>query len=191
MAAVPPDRMIFVDPVPDARELFVAELRAVVSLPVSGCSPEEVERDPARMAGALGVCLPYHLEALRSLAPGGHFEVVHLELPEAERQAILALPAGAVVLVVSHASTVLPFATVLGRTLRGDEILVETRLLSDRRGWQRLLPAVDLVLADVLALPVVSRARPKRIHEMRLLSTDVVERLREALEFVVPAPPEE
>jgi pyruvate-formate lyase-activating enzyme len=112
-------------------------------------------------------------------------------LPESERQAILGLPAGAVVLVVSHASTVLPFATVLGRSLRGDEILVETRLLSDRRGWQRLLPAVDLVLADVLAFPALGRARPKRIHEMRLLSASVIEHLREALEFVVPIPAED
>jgi len=191
MAAVPPDRIVFVDPVPDARELFVAELRGIVSLPVGGCSPEEVERDPSLLAGALGVCLPYHLEPLRATAPGAPFEAVHLELPEAERQAIMALPAGATVLVVSHASTVLPFASVLGRTLRGDEILVETRLLSDKRGWRRLLPAADLILADVLAFPMIGRARPRRVREMRLLSAEVVEGLREALEFVVPVPTEE
>jgi DNA-binding transcriptional regulator YhcF (GntR family) len=187
MAAAPPDRIVFVDPVPDALELFVAELRAAIALPVSGSSPEAVERDPARIAGALGVCLPYHVEALRALVPGAPFEALHLELPEADREAILRLPAGAVVLVVSHASTVLPFATVVGQTLRGDEILVETRLLSDGRGWRRLCAGADLVFADVLAFPAVSRARPKRLRELRLLSATAVERLCAALEFVVPA----
>ncbi len=186
MAAAPPDRIVFVDPVPDALELFVAELKGTLSLPVSGSSPEAVERDPSLIAGALGVCLPYHVEALRALLPGAPFEALHLELAEGDRRAIQQLPAGAVVLVVSHASTVLPFATVVGQTLRGDEILVETRLLSDTRGWRRLCPTADLVFADVLAFPAVSRARPKRLTPLRLLSLTAVERLRDALEFVVP-----
>jgi hypothetical protein len=138
------------------------------------------------LAGAVGVCLPYHLEALRALVPGAPIEAVHLVLPEADREAILKLPSGAVVLVVSAASTVLPFATVLGRTLRGDDVLIEARLLSDTRGWKRLSGVADLVFADVLAYPIVSRARPKKLRELRLLHGAATDRLREALEIVAP-----
>jgi DNA-binding transcriptional regulator YhcF (GntR family) len=187
MAAAPPGRVLLVDPVPDARELFVAELASALHVPVSGCSPEDLQREPALLAGALWVCLPYHVEALRALLPGAPFEAVHLELPDAERDAILKLPAGAVVLVVSAASTVLPFATVLGRTLRGDDVLIETRLLADTRGWKRLCAAADLVLADLLAYPLVSRAHPKKIRELRLLSLSAVGKLRDELGIVAPA----
>jgi DNA-binding transcriptional regulator YhcF (GntR family) len=186
MAAAPPERIVLIDPVPDARELFVAELKRAIQLPISGCSPEELEGDPSLLAGALGVCLPYHVEAIRSLAPGAPIEAVHLEPPEADREAIAKLPVGAVVLVVSAASTVLPFATVLGRTLRGDDLLVETRLLSDTRGWKRLCSAADLVFADVLAYPAVARAHPKKLRELRLLSGAAVDRLKEALIYVSP-----
>ena len=49
----------------------------------------------------------------------------------ADRQAVLAAARGQHRAVVSHSPTVLPFASVFLRSLRGDEILVETRLLSD------------------------------------------------------------
>ena len=186
MAAAPPDRLIVVDPVSDARELLVAELRAALRLPVAGCSEEELARDPSLLAGALGVCLPYHVESLRALVPGAPFEAVHLEIAEADRAALRALPAGALVLVVSAASTVLPFATVLGKALRGEDLLVETRLLADAKSWRRVVGAADLVFADVLAFSTVRRACPKRTRELRLLSADAVERIREALTIVAP-----
>ena len=46
---------------------------------------------------------------------------------------------------------------------------METRLLSRRAEWRRLLPAADLVFADALAAPVVREARPRRLRELRLL----------------------
>jgi hypothetical protein len=56
-----------------------------------------------------------------------------LEVADDDRQAIAALPVGSIVLIVSRSPTVLPFASVLMRSLRGDEILVEPRLFSPRR----------------------------------------------------------
>jgi DNA-binding transcriptional regulator YhcF (GntR family) len=186
MAAAPPERVVLVEPIVDARELFVAELRGALHVPVSGCAPKDLARDPSLLSGALGVCLPYYLESLRASLPGAPFESVHLEIEEADRVALCALPAGALVLVVSVASTVPPFATLLGKSLRGDEVLVETRLLKDGQGWKRLIAAADLVFADVVAFPIVSRVRPKRIRELRLLSAAGVERIKDALEIVAP-----
>jgi hypothetical protein len=63
---------------------------------------------------------------------------------------------------------------------------VEVRLLSAAREWRRLAAAADLVLADVLASPAVRAARPRRWREVRMLSPAALDRLREALNVVVP-----
>src|SRR6185436_8495738 len=97
-------------------------------------------------------------------------EVVNLEIQPADRAAILDLPAGAMALVVTHSPTVVPFASILLRSLRGDEVLVEARLSSAVREWSRLLPAADLVFADALAAPAVKRHKPRRFREVRILN---------------------
>ena len=134
------------------------------------------------------VVLPYHLEAVRRVAPGAAVEVVTLEVPAAVRQALEAVPAGSIVLVVSHAPTVLPFASVYLRSLRGDEVLAETRLLSAPREWKRLIKAADLVLADALSLEAVRKAAPRRLREVRVVPEASLARLRQAVTAVVPQP---
>jgi hypothetical protein len=134
------------------------------------------------------VVLPYHLEAVRRVAPGAAVAVVTLEVPAAVRQALEAVPAGSIVLVVSHAPTVLPFASVYLRSLRGDEVLAETRLLSATREWKRLIKAADLVLADALSLEAVRKAAPRRLREVRVLPEASLHNLRQAVTAVVPQP---
>jgi DNA-binding transcriptional regulator YhcF (GntR family) len=188
LRAVPPERVVVIDPAIEMAELVAAELRQ--SLPVGHvghASLDDLARDPGLLTGALALCLPYHVEAVTRLAPDAAVEVLNLEVHAADRQAILRLAAGSVVLVVTHSPTVIPFASVFLRSLRGDETLVEARLLSAAREWRRLLPAADLVFADVLAAPVVRRYKPRRFREVRILNDPVVARLREALTFVVPS----
>src|SRR5687767_8301506 len=133
LAAVPPDRVLVVDPSQQMAELLAHEIGSVLAVPATPCTLDDLGRDPARAAGALTVVLPYHLEAVRRLAPGAAVEVATLEVSAADRQAIQSVPAGSIVLVISHAPTVLPFASVFLRSLRGDEVLEETRLLSAAR----------------------------------------------------------
>jgi DNA-binding transcriptional regulator YhcF (GntR family) len=188
LRAVPPERVVVIDPAIEMAELVAAELRQ--SLPVGHvghASLDDLARDPGLLTGALALCLPYHVEAVTRLAPDAAVEILNLEVHAADRQAILRLAAGSVVLVVTHSPTVIPFASVFLRSLRGDETLVEARLLSAAREWRRLLPAADLVFADVLAAPVVRRYKPRRFREVRILNDPVVARLREALTFVVPS----
>ena len=80
----------------------------------------------------------------------------------------------------------LPFASVLVRSLRGDDVLVESRLLADAHEWQRLLRAADAVFADALAYEAVKKAKPRRLREIRFLPPHGLARLREAPSNVVP-----
>jgi hypothetical protein len=74
--------------------------------------------------------------------------------------AVRALPAGATILVVSGSPILLQIARALAGGLRGDDVLVEARLLSRRPEWRRLLPAADVAFADALAAPrSANRAR--------------------------------
>jgi hypothetical protein len=113
-------------------------------------------------------------------------QVIHLELSSQDRELLDALPAGATVLLVSRSELVLSFAAALIGGLRGDEVLVETRLLSRRAEWRRLVLAADLVVVDVLAADAVRRARPKRLYELRLLSDGALARVRRSLSAIVP-----
>jgi len=112
--------------------------------------------------------------------------VVTLEVPDPDRLAVAALPTGSIVLFLSHSPTVLPFASVFLKSLRGDEILVETRLLAQTREWKRLARVADLVLADALSIADASAVGARRVREVRMVQAAALERLQDALTIVVP-----
>jgi GntR family transcriptional regulator len=184
--AAPPDRVVVADPSREMGELLVHELRLALNRPATAVSTEDVERDPSLLSGSLTLVLPYHVDTVRRLVPGVALEVVNLEVSAADRATILKLPAGSIVLVVSHSPTVLPFASVFIRSLRGDELFVEARLLSAPREWRRLVKAADLVFADALSADTVRRAGARRLHEVRVVPASSLARLREALMVVTP-----
>ena len=186
LAAAPPDRVVVVDPSPEMGELLVHELKHLLRIPATSCTVEDVGRDPTCVAGALTLVLPYHVAAVSALAPEASVEVVTLEVSEPHRAAVAALKAGSIVLFVSHSPTVLPFASVFLRSLRGDEILVETRLLAAVREWKRLVKVADLVFADSLSAPLVRAAGARHLREIRVVQLSSLERLRDALTIVVP-----
>jgi GntR family transcriptional regulator len=186
LAAAPPDRIVIVDPSAEMGELLVHEVKSALKLPATSCALEEIRKDPSRISGALVLTLPYHLETVSHLAPGTAIEPLTLEVAPETRQAIMDLPEGAIVVVVSHSPTVLPFASVFLRSLRGDQIYVETCGLAAGREWKRLVPAADLVCADTLAIGPVRQAKPKRLLEVRLIPDGTVARLRDALMVVAP-----
>lgn len=188
LKASPPTQALVVDPSRAMAELLVCELKLALPsrIALGAASLEDLARNPALLSGALAIVLPYHVERIAQLAPGAAVETVTLHVPDEERKVIRSLPDGAIVLVVSHSPTVLPFATVVLKSLRGDELHVETRLLSATREWKRLAPVADVVFADTLAAQAVARARPRRLREFRVLSPPALERLRDALTLVVP-----
>ena len=186
LAAAPPDRVVVVDPSAEMAELLVHEIGDALGMPATSCSLDAVERDPALLAGALAIVLPYHHAAIRKLAPDAAVKIVNLAFAAEDRRAIERVPAGSIILVVSHSPTVLPFASVLLRSLRGDEVLAETRLLSAPREWKRLVKAADLVLADALSVAAVARAQPRRLREVKFVPQRAIDKLRDAISIVVP-----
>lgn len=186
LAAAPPDRMVVVDPTPEMAELLMHEIRSTVRVPAAFCTPDDVSRDAGLLSGALTLVLPYHEEKIRHIAPGAALEVLTLAVHADDRKAVLALPGGSIVLVVSHSPSLLPFASVFLRSLRGDDVVVEARLLSAPREWRRLVKAADLVLADALSVETVRRAGARHLREIRVVSDAALERLREALTIIAP-----
>jgi GntR family transcriptional regulator len=186
LAAAPPDRVLVVDPTPQMAELLMHEVRETVRVPAAFCTPEDLLRDPGLLAGALALVLPYHEDRVHEIAPGAALEVLTLAVHDEDRQAVLKLPAGSIILVVSHAPSLLPFASVFLRTLRGDDLVVETHLLAATREWKRLVRAADLVLADALAAEPVRKAGARRLREIRVVAEKALERLREALTIIAP-----
>jgi len=191
LAAAPPDRVVVVDPTPEMGELLVHEVRQSLGVAASSCTLTQLARDPQLVSGALALCLPYYAESITRLAPSASIEVVTLHVDDADRQAVMELPQGSIVLFVSHAPPVLPFVSVLLHSLRGDEILGEAKPLSAPREWRRLAGVADVVFADGLSVEAVGRARPKKLKEVRILPPAVLDRLRYSLTVVVPplAPP--
>jgi DNA-binding transcriptional regulator YhcF (GntR family) len=176
-----PGRIVVVDPSPEMGELVAREVRDVLAVPVASCSVKQAEAKPALLSDALVLTLPYHAGTVSRLAPSTAVEVLHLEFSREDQALVQGLPEGATVLVVSHSPTILPFAGVLLRALRGDDVHVEVKLLARGREWKRLLPAADLVLADALAADALRPLRPRRLRAFRVLSEAALSRLKRLL----------
>ncbi len=170
LRAAPAARVVVVDRQAPTAELVALEVRAALGVPASGCTLEQLEQQPDLASGALVLVVPYHAAKVARLSRGAAIQVIHVDASPADRKAILALPAGAMMLVVSRSSNLLKFAVALVGGLRGDEVLVETRLASCRSEWRRLLPAADVVFADLLSAPEVHAASPRRLRELHLLT---------------------
>lgn len=184
LRAAPAERLVVVDPREETLEILVAELKAVLGTPATGCTLEALAREPALASGALLLAFPYHAAKVARLAQGASIETIHAR-PSPENEAVLrGLPDGSCVLVVSLSPIVLKLAESFVSGLRGDEVLVETRLAPRRAEWRRLVAAADVVYADVVAAPDVRRAAPKRLRELHLLGEHDLARIRAAL----PAP---
>ena len=176
LAVNPPQRIVVVEPDPALAELIAAELRATSNATVCAVEPDEVKRNPDVLSGALVLCLPYHVETVRRHAPNAAIEEVNLTIPELALEQIAALSPGSIVLFVSGTPTVLRFASVLLRSLRGDDVVTEVRELAAVSSWQRLVRVADLVITDVLARPAVRSAGPRRLLEVRLTKPTTADR---------------
>jgi DNA-binding transcriptional regulator YhcF (GntR family) len=187
LRAAPPERVVIVDPRRETLELIAHEIRTTIGVPASGCTLEELEREPGLAAGALLVALPYHVSKVLRAAPGTPVETIRVEGSDEDQKAVLSVPAGGTILLVSASPIVLQIAQGVIGGLRGDELLVEARLVTRRADWRRLLPAADLVIADTLSAGMVREARPRRLRELRLLGSADLATVRKALHRAEPA----
>jgi len=187
LRAAPPERVVLVDPRRETLDLVAHEIRSSLGVPASGCTLEELESDPSLASGALLLALPYHAAKVARAAPAAAVETVHVAASAEDQKILRSLPEGATILVVSASPILLQIAGAFVNGLRGDEVLVETRLLSRRAEWRRLVPVADVVFADALSAPAVREARPRRLREVRLLGERDLARVRKALNLAVTA----
>lgn len=183
-----PRRVVVVDTERGTAELLVHEIRQVVDLPVSSCALSDLVGKPSLLAGAVGVTLPYHVDRVRKVVPDSPLQVITIEPSAQTRRAVLDLPPGAIVLIVSHAKAVLPFAAKLVTSLRGDEVLIEAHPLGSRK-WRRLVSAADAVFVDALSRQPLLEAAARRVQEFRLVTPSAADRLLQALGVVLPSSP--
>jgi DNA-binding transcriptional regulator YhcF (GntR family) len=187
LRAAPPERVVMVDPRRETLDLVAHEIRSSLGVPASGCTLEELEKEPGLASGALLLALPYHAAKVARVAPGAPLETVHVEGSPEDQKIVLSLPQGATILLVSTSPILLQIVGAFIGGLRGDEVLVEARLLSRRAEWRRLLPVADVVFVDALAAPAVREARPRRVRELHLLGEKDLARVRKALNLAETA----
>lgn len=183
-----PRRVVVVDTERATAELLVHEIRQSIDLPVTSCGLDDLVRKPGLLTGAVGVTLPYHVDRVRRVVPDASLQIVTIEPSAETRRAVLDLPTGAIVLIVSHSKAVLPFAAKLVTSLRGDEALIEAHPLASRK-WRRLVSAADAVFVDALSRETLLAAGAKRIQEFRLVTPQAADRLLQALGAVVRTAP--
>jgi DNA-binding transcriptional regulator YhcF (GntR family) len=174
-----PGRVAIVDPHLDSAELLAHEVATQLGQTVEALTFDRLDRDA--LLGALAVVVPYHAERFTTMAPHVPVEVVHIQIAQEHSDAVRALPKDALVLVVSHAGYVLEFSKALFHSLRGDEILIEGRLIAAAKEWQRLARLADLTFVDALAALAARRHGIRNAREFRLLSNETLERIQAAV----------
>jgi DNA-binding transcriptional regulator YhcF (GntR family) len=180
LAAAYVDRVLVVDVEREMAELLVHELATQLKAKVQGISIDDLAADPSRAVGAVVAAHRYHVGRIVRLLAGVPVVALNIQAPDV-RAAVRKLPAGSLIVVVSHSPALLPISTVLLQTMRDGDVTVEGRVRTDTRDWRPLARGAEFVLADVLAYPAVHPVCPRRTHEFRIIAPESVDRLRAAL----------
>ncbi|MGE0456479.1 MAG: GntR family transcriptional regulator [Vicinamibacteria bacterium] len=175
-----PVRVVVLDPRIESAEVLAHEVGEATGLPTSASTFDDLRSGQASLDGALTVVLPYHERRLHALAPAAPCHVIHLDLT-ADCKAILAVPDGGLVLVVSYAPYVLTFARSVVHSLRGEAVQFQGLLLGQAREWQTLVRAADLVFADAFSFDSVRRANRRAVRPLSLASKRDLVRIRYAV----------
>ena len=187
-ALTPPavKRLVVANPHPDLQRLYAHELSARVSLPIEGMTPDEVERGGAAAFVETCVCTSTNFAAslARVLGPTTRLVIFRLASTEPLLARVRALPADALVALVSTSER---FVFLFGELLSA--ILPEERLvraeLADEKRARAALKSADLVVTDSLSEPKIrGRARSVLVH--RLLSDEMLDSLPRVLSSSAP-----
>ncbi|HEY2858945.1 MAG TPA: GntR family transcriptional regulator [Terracidiphilus sp.] len=178
----PPGRWLLIEPDAELRRIVMTEMEQALSLPVTGCSPDDCGQDSAMLDGAMPVVLPSKAAMVRKLLPPGT-ELIVLEVhpvaPELQAKVQRYMPDHAGDL-VGIASRWEQFQTVAKVMLIAVGLPPESLLVCDatRPGWKRGLSATSGVVCDA----VTATELPKGCHaiEFRLLGEGAIANLRAA-----------
>jgi DNA-binding transcriptional regulator YhcF (GntR family) len=163
-------RLVVADTTLAMAELIAAELAQGLRVPVVARTLDDL--DPSTSCDDLIATLPYHRAVVERRAAGTQVETLHLAAAPTCERALRALPDDSLVLVLTHAHAVVPFARAFVHGLRGDELTLLSLERRERQRWAGAAHAAALVLADVLTLPEVRAEGLTNAVELRLVSPD-------------------
>jgi GntR family transcriptional regulator len=178
--AQPPGRWLVIEPDAELRRIVITEMEQALTLPVSGCTPDECGGNGA-LDGAIAVVLPSKAAGVRKLLPAGADLTVLEVHPVAPALAsYLPAPAGVLIGIASRWGEFQRIARtmLIAAGISPDAILV--REAAARNAWKRGLAATAAVVCDV---PTAAEL-PKECRAIvfRLLSEKMIAQLRDAEE---------
>jgi GntR family transcriptional regulator len=151
LALEPPARWLVIEPDPELRRIVITEMEQGLSLPVSGCSPEDCAT-PGMLEGSIAAVLPSKAAAVRKiLAPGNELTTLQIHPVTTELQSHLQryMPAHSTDL-VGIASRWADFQRIGQTMLVAAGLSPQCLLVRDatRPGWKRGLEAASAVVCD-------------------------------------------
>jgi DNA-binding transcriptional regulator YhcF (GntR family) len=163
LAAPPPDHFLLVDPDPELRQILLAEIRQVATLPVAEAGLEACA-SPQMLLAAIPVCRPSKATQVRELLPAG-VELVVLPIRSANAWLTpwLPAPAGHLIGVASHWPE---FLTIARTMLAAAGLPAEALVFRDARRprWYQGLEQATAILCDTFT--AASPRMPQRPHSI-------------------------
>jgi DNA-binding transcriptional regulator YhcF (GntR family) len=182
LASPPPDRLVLVEPDAELREILLAELLALGSLPVSAISIEDCA-EPESLASAIFLCRPSKDLPVRAALPAGA-ELITLPIRSANHWLApwLPAPSGHLIGIVSRWPEFLATAHTM---LIAAGLPAEALLLRDARKpqWRRGLEQASVILCDKAAASLPSLAGNRRIVVFALLADTARETIARSCDF--------
>lgn len=160
LALEPPARWLVIEPDPELRRIVICEMEQALSLPITGCSPDECNT-PGMLAtvleGSMPAVLPSKEAAIRKLLPPGKELVtlqVHPVAPELQSYLLRYTPAHSSDL-VGIASRWSEFQRIAQTMLVAAGFAPDSLLVRDatKPGWKRGLDAAIAVVCDAAIEP--------------------------------------
>jgi GntR family transcriptional regulator len=151
LALEPPARWLVIEPDPELRRIVICEMEEALTLPVTGCSPDECNT-PGMLDGSMPAVLPSKAAAIRKLLPAGKELVtlqVHPVAPELQSYLQRYMPTHSSDL-VGIASRWSDFQRIAQTMLVAAGFAPECLLVRDatKPGWKRGLDAAIAVVCD-------------------------------------------
>ena len=175
-----PAGILVVDPSTEMGAVYASEIREALDAEVRVATLDELDLNPQLAAGLVVAVLPYHVGRVEGVASLGRLVVFTLTVPTPEAVIPVGISSG-MVLVVSESPLFLSFARVSLKSVLSDDFEIQTCPLENERVWRRFLAASDVILADAVAAPRLTRAGARQLMRLKLLSEDSMTRLNEAL----------
>jgi DNA-binding transcriptional regulator YhcF (GntR family) len=177
----PPERFLVIEPDKELRQILINEMRKVITLSISGCSPEDCGV-PGTMEGAIPVVLPSKVEAVRRVIPvGTEIIALHVQSIPTSLAKYLPAPDGLLIGIASRWSAFLTFAhtMLIAAGFHPDSLVTRN---TGEPGWQQDLESATAVVCDsVTAAEMPNR---KWVLCFSLLSDSSLNELQRYQEFI-------